>query len=81
VTDHHAQILVINGPNLNMLGVRQPEIYGDRTLDVMMGDLSAVAANGTPSLDLVHVQSNHEGVLLDAIHQQGREAAGIIINA
>lgn len=81
VPEARPTILVINGPNLNMLGVRQPEIYGRRTLDDMMQHLKHAAAHGSPALDMIHVQSNHEGVLLDAIHQQGRDAAGIIINA
>ena len=81
MSDHRPTVLVINGPNLNMLGVRQPEIYGRRTLDDMMGDLATSAADGTPAIELAHVQSNHEGVLLDAIHNQGRRADGIIINA
>lgn len=81
MTETVATLLVINGPNLNMLGTRQPEIYGTRTLDDMMSHLSALAARGTPALELIHVQSNHEGVLLDAIHDQGRASAGIIINA
>lgn len=74
-------ILVINGPNLNMLGTRQPEIYGHRTLADMMSRLRDVAESGSPALDLIDVQSNHEGEILDAIHTTGREAAGIIINA
>jgi 3-dehydroquinate dehydratase II len=81
VLEQHPTILVMNGPNLNMLGVRQPEIYGRRTLDDMMRDLRDAASNGTPALNMNHVQSNHEGVLLDAIHEQGRAARGIIINA
>jgi 3-dehydroquinate dehydratase-2 len=81
VSTPHQTLLVINGPNLNMLGTRQPEIYGTRTLDDMMSHLTTLAAEGSPALDLTHVQSNHEGVLLDAIHDQGRSAAGIIINA
>ncbi len=64
-----------------MLGMRQPEIYGHRTLGDIMQGLADLAANGMPALEIVHVQSNHEGVLLDAIHNQGRAAAGIIINA
>lgn len=64
-----------------MLGVRQPDIYGRRTLDDMMHELALAAANGTPAIELEHVQSNHEGVLLDAIHDAGRRADGIIINA
>lgn len=74
-------ILVINGPNLNMLGTRQPEIYGHRTLADMMTRLRDVAESGSPALGLIDVQSNHEGEILDAIHTTGREAAGIIINA
>ncbi len=81
VTSTLPTILVINGPNLNMLGTRQPEIYGNRTLQEMMSDLHQVAAEGTPAVNLVHIQSNHEGVLLDSIHDLGRNAAGIIINA
>lgn len=76
-----ATILVLNGPNLNMLGVRQPEIYGHRTLDDMMTRLREIAESGSPSLSVRHVQSNVEGELIDAIHDAGREAAGIIINA
>lgn len=74
-------ILVINGPNLNMLGTRQPEIYGSRSLREMMDALKESAARGIPPLHVIDIQSNHEGVLLDAIHDQGRHAAGIIINA
>lgn len=81
MSEQHPTILVINGPNLNMLGTRQPEIYGSRTLDDMMDALRRVAQEGDPALAVEHVQSNHEGVILDAIHQQGRHAAGIIINA
>ena len=75
------KILVLNGPNLNMLGTRQPEIYGRRTLAEMMANLQRAAVRGTPVLDLLHYQSNHEGVLIDAIHEQGPEAFGMIINA
>jgi 3-dehydroquinate dehydratase-2 len=81
VTNSHPTLLVINGPNLNMLGTRQPEIYGTRTLDDMMSHLEALGRQGTPVINVTHVQSNHEGVLLDAIHEQGRAASGIIINA
>lgn len=74
-------ILVLNGPNLNMLGVRQPEIYGYRRLDDIMRDLNEIAARGAPPLTVAHRQSNHEGVLIDAIQTDGRTAAGIILNA
>lgn len=74
-------ILVINGPNLNMLGTRQPEIYGNRTLNDMMTRLCDIAESGSPPVSIQAIQSNHEGELIDAIHSMGREADGIIINA
>lgn len=74
-------ILVINGPNLNMLGTRQPEIYGNRTLDDMMTRLRDIAGAGSPSLRLVAVQSNVEGEIINHIHAAGGDADGIIINA
>lgn len=74
-------ILVLNGPNLNMLGIRQPEIYGNRTLQDMMARLRDLAESGSPSLSLHAFQSNIEGELINEIHSTGREADGIIINA
>lgn len=74
-------ILVINGPNLNMLGTRQPEIYGNRTLSDMMTRLREIAESGSPVLHLLDLQSNIEGELINAIHTMGRDADGIIINA
>ncbi len=74
-------ILVLNGPNLNMLGTRQPEIYGNRTLDDMMTRLREIAGSGSPSLDVRTFQSNIEGELINEIHTTGRDADGIIINA
>lgn len=81
MTAHRPRILVLNGPNLNMLGTRQPEVYGSRTLDDVIERLRAAAAGGTPVLELEHLQSNHEGELIDAIHTRGRKADGMIINA
>ena len=75
------RVLVINGPNLNLLGTRQPEIYGSQTLADIETDLLKLGSELADDLDLVFVQSNHEGVLIDAIQQQGRDAIGIIINA
>lgn len=73
------KILVLNGPNLNLLGTREPEIYGSDSLEEIMKRLSVVAAE--QDVDLVAFQSNHEGELIDEIHQAGREKfAGIIIN-
>lgn len=72
-------ITILNGPNLNLLGLREPEIYGHDTLD----DVAALcAATGRElGLDCVLRQSNHEGVLLDWIHEARETSAGIIINA
>lgn len=72
-------ILVLNGPNLNLLGTREPEKYGTSTLaDVEQIAMDAAAAHGF-MVDCV--QSNHEGDLLDAIHAARGSAAGIVINA
>jgi 3-dehydroquinate dehydratase-2 len=72
-------ILVINGPNLNLLGTREPEKYGTSTLaDVER--LAATAAEGH-GFDVECVQSNHEGVLLDVIHAARANAVGIVLNA
>ncbi|MBP7178357.1 MAG: type II 3-dehydroquinate dehydratase [Moraxellaceae bacterium] len=60
------QILVLNGPNLNLLGTREPGIYGADTLDTITTGLTTRASNA--SLTLECVQSNHEGVLVDRIH-------------
>ncbi|WPR63811.1 type II 3-dehydroquinate dehydratase [Glutamicibacter protophormiae] len=71
-------ILLLNGPNLNLLGTREPEIYGRETL----ADVEALARSTAKSLgyELKALQSNHEGVLLDAIHEARTTAAGIVIN-
>lgn len=64
-----------------MLGIRQPEIYGNRTLTDMMSRLRDIAESGSPSVEITHVQSNIEGELINEIHTSGRDADGIIINA
>jgi len=72
-------ILIVNGPNLNMLGTRQPEVYGHETLaDV---EASARIHAASLGLDIDFRQSNHEGVLVDWIQEARQSAAGIIINA
>ena len=72
-------ILVLNGPNLNLLGTREPEKYGTATLaDVEQLARDAAAAHG---LDVECFQSNHEGGLVDAIHAARGKAIGIVINA
>ncbi|HYN87215.1 MAG TPA: type II 3-dehydroquinate dehydratase [Ardenticatenaceae bacterium] len=70
--------LVLHGPNLNLLGTREPEVYGGTTLHEIDACLTARAAELEAS---IHIrQSNHEGVLIDAIHEARDWAAGIIIN-
>ncbi|KRB37838.1 type II 3-dehydroquinate dehydratase [Microbacterium sp. Root180] len=72
------RLLLVNGPNLNLLGAREPEIYGTATLaDVEDLARAAAAARG---FEIRAVQSNHEGVLLDAIHAAREDCAGIVIN-
>lgn len=72
------RLLLVNGPNLNLLGTREPEIYGTATLaDVEEIARTAAAAHG---FEIRAVQSNHEGVLLDAIHAAREDCAGIVIN-
>lgn len=72
-------IYVLSGPNLNMLGKREPEIYGSETLDDIHGLLKAKAAQ--KKTDINCLQTNHEGELVDFIQEAGDKASGIIINA
>jgi 3-dehydroquinate dehydratase-2 len=71
-------ILVLHGPNLNLLGLREPEVYGKTTLDDINAALTALAAQRGAQLNIL--QSNHEGVLIDAIHAARMTAQGILIN-
>ncbi len=72
------RLLLVNGPNLNLLGTREPEIYGTETLaDVERIVVDAASALG---FEVRAVQSNHEGVLIDAIHAAREDCAGIVIN-
>lgn len=71
-------IYVLNGPNLNMLGKREPEIYGRETLDDVAGKCTDLA--NQLGLAIEFRQSNHEGELVDWIQQAGTEAAGVVIN-
>lgn len=72
-------ILVINGPNLNMLGQREPEIYGSTTLAQIEQSVTARAAE--LGVSTTYFQSNTEGAILDHIQQNGPSSDGIIINA
>lgn len=71
------QVLIINGPNLNLLGVREPNVYGSQSFDSHL----EVLKQNYPQLDLVYFQSNSEGALIDCIHQYGFDVQGIVINA
>lgn len=71
------RILVVNGPNLNLLGSREPEIYGQTTLDELNRSLEVKAAKRA---ELVFFQSNHEGALIDFIQKEGPQACGMIFN-
>ncbi|MFA0733752.1 MAG: hypothetical protein OGMRLDGQ_000252 [Candidatus Fervidibacter sp.] len=72
------KILVVHGPNLNLLGEREPQVYGTTTLDEINSALQALADELGAELKIV--QSNHEGVLIDAIHEARHWADAILIN-
>lgn len=72
-------ILVLHGPNLNLLGLREPEIYGSTTLEQINQLLESDSA--VLQVDISCLQSNHEGALVDAIHQARGKHQGIMINA
>ena len=72
-------ILLLSGPNLNLLGEREPAVYGTVTLDDHVA--RARSATERAGFGLEHRQSNHEGVLVDAVHAARDTTAGIIINA
>jgi 3-dehydroquinate dehydratase-2 len=71
-------VLVLNGPNLNMLGKREPTIYGNQALDAIMNELASRAKSD--NIALKHFQSNAEHELIDAIHQSFENTDFIIIN-
>lgn len=71
------QLLIINGPNLNLLGKREPEIYGNRSFEEYLQDLKATF----PEHALHYFQSNHEGELIDKIQTAGFQMDGLLLNA
>lgn len=72
------KILVLQGPNLNLLGEREPHVYSTTSLNEINGALNALAEELGSELKIV--QSNHEGVLIDTIHEARKWAEGILIN-
>ena len=72
------RLLVLHGPNLNLLGHREPERYGTETLDAVGARLDRLAAELGVALE--HFQSNHEGALIDRIHEARGRVAGVLIN-
>ena len=73
------QLLALHGPNLNLLGTREPGLYGSATLEQINADLTQQAQALGASIGCY--QSNHEGALVDRIHQAKGQVAGIVINA
>ncbi len=72
-------ILLVHGPNLNLLGERKPEVYGTTTLLEIENDVAAVA--GERGAALLCFQSNHEGAIIDFLHEHRKFADGVVINA
>lgn len=72
------KILIINGPNLNLLGVREPDIYGKRDFRDYFEELKAHYAD---SVELSYFQSNSEGTLIDELQREGFDCDGIVFNA
>ncbi|MBC7892876.1 MAG: type II 3-dehydroquinate dehydratase [Sphingobacteriaceae bacterium] len=71
------RLLILNGPNLNLLGKREPGIYGSRSFEDYFEELKPLF----PDVELHYFQSNHEGALLDKIHEVGFSFDGLVINA
>ncbi|MBE7001371.1 MAG: type II 3-dehydroquinate dehydratase [Ruminococcaceae bacterium] len=72
------KILVINGPNINMLGIREPGIYGTETFQTLLSSLQDIAVS--QNIDIEQYQSNHEGDLVDKIQAAYGNVDGIVIN-
>ena len=71
------RVIIINGPNLNLLGQREPSVYGVDSFEAYFATLQ----RAYPQLELSYFQSNHEGALLDKLHEVGFSYDGIILNA
>ena len=73
-----AALLILHGPNLNLLGKREPEIYGKKTLDEINNEL--ISLGKSRGIEVRCLQSNHEGVLIDALQEARQWASGVILN-
>ncbi len=73
------KILVIHGPNLNLLGEREPGIYGDRSIDALNSSLIDLARELGVECEIFH--SNHEGAIIDKLHSARKTHCGVVINA
>ncbi|MBP5360864.1 MAG: type II 3-dehydroquinate dehydratase [Bacteroidaceae bacterium] len=71
------KIQIINGPNLNLLGVREPDVYGNTNFDAFLAELR----KAYPQAQIEYFQSNTEGALVDKIHEVGFSSDGIVLNA
>lgn len=71
------RLLIINGPNLNLLGTREPEIYGSATFETVLDELK----KNISEVEIIYFQSNSEGKIIDCIQEKSAECAGIVINA
>jgi 3-dehydroquinate dehydratase-2 len=78
---NNKKIFIINGPNLNLLGDREPDIYGNKTLEDLENDLNQIVEDNKLDISLVFMQSNSEGEIVDQVQMAGKEASGLIINA
>jgi 3-dehydroquinate dehydratase II len=79
VSDQSALVVLLSGPNLNLLGEREPSIYGTETLADHVARAEAAASRH--GLRLEHIQSNHEGDLIEAVHAARGRAAALVMNA
>lgn len=79
-TEPRYRVVLLHGPNLNLLGTREPGIYGATTLDEINRRVQELGTALRPPIDVTPFQSNHEGVIIDMIQELGAQADGMIIN-
>ncbi len=75
------RVLVIHGPNLNLLGSREPHLYGSTTLEALNQSLQEIGRQASPSITVETFQSNHEGALIDFLQAEAGAADAVLINA